>query len=87
MWPLSRHPTLLPRGHALFEKYGTLAIWLARFSGPLRAAVPIVAGAVQMDTKRFQIANWLSAFLWAGLLLAFGDVIAKGVAFIAPYFS
>lgn len=77
MWPLSKYPDLLPRGHAFMEKYGVWAIVLGRFSGPFRASVPIVAGATQMDRTHFQIANWLSAFLWAGVLLMFGDGIGQ----------
>ena len=77
MWPLSKYPDLLPRGHAFMEKYGVWAIVLGRFSGPFRASVPIVAGATQMDRTHFQIANWLSAFLWAGVLLLFGDGIGQ----------
>ncbi len=77
MWPLSRYPDLLPRGHEFFEKYGVWAIVLGRFSGPFRASVPIVAGATQMDWKLFQIANWSSAFLWAFVLLMFGDAIGS----------
>ncbi|NBV77626.1 DedA family protein [bacterium] len=85
IWPFTQHPNLLPRGHALFEKWGAAAIWLARFSGPLRASVPIVAGIVGMDWKRFQLANWPSAFLWAGVLLVFGDIVGKFIGFAARY--
>jgi membrane protein DedA with SNARE-associated domain len=77
MWPLSRHPDLLPRGHAFFEKYGAWAIVLGRFSGPFRASVPIVAGATQMSRTTFQVANWTSAFLWAFVLMAFGDGVGR----------
>lgn len=77
MWPLSKYPDLLPRGRAFFEKWGPWAIVLARFSGPFRASVPIVAGAVHMPKGIFQIANWSSAFLWAGVLLIFGDAINR----------
>lgn len=74
MWPLSRYPDLLPRGHAFFEKYGIWAIVLGRFFGPLRAAVPLVAGITEMPRVPFQIANFASAFLWAGVLLAPGSI-------------
>jgi membrane protein DedA with SNARE-associated domain len=77
MWPLSKYPDLLPRGQAFFRKWGAWAIVLARFSGPLRASVPIAAGAVEMDRFAFQLANWLSAFLWAFVLLAFGDALGR----------
>ena len=85
MWPLSRYPDLLPRGHAFFEKYGVWAIVLGRFSGPFRASVPIVAGATQMDQTKFQIANWASAFLWAGVLLIFGDGVGQAIAAIRSW--
>lgn len=75
MWPLKNHPDLLPRGHEFFNRWGAWAIVLGRFSGPLRASVPIVAGAVQMARTKFQIANWSSAFLWAFVLLVLGDGI------------
>ncbi|MEL6374232.1 MAG: DedA family protein [Pseudomonadota bacterium] len=79
VWPLSRYPDLLPRGHAFFEKWGVWAIVLGRFSGPLRASVPLVAGIVEMPRLTFQIANWASAFLWAAVLLLFGDVITRAI--------
>lgn len=73
MWPLSRHPDLIPKGHEFFDRYGIWAIFIGRFFGPLRAAVPLVAGIVQMPMRTFQIANFASAFVWAGVLLAPGS--------------
>src|SRR5882757_7930640 len=35
VWPLSRRPELMEKGHAFFEKYGTLGIFFGRFFGPL----------------------------------------------------
>jgi membrane protein DedA with SNARE-associated domain len=77
VWPLSRHPELLPRGEAFIKKWGVLAIFIARFSGPLRASVPIVAGIFGMPYWAFQFANFTSAFLWAAVLLVTGDLGAK----------
>lgn len=73
VWPLSRHPDLLPRGHAFMEKWGVLGIFIGRFFGPLRASVPLIAGILEMNYWQFQFANVVSAFLWAYVLLAFGD--------------
>jgi membrane protein DedA with SNARE-associated domain len=73
IWPLSRHPDLLPRGHAFMEKWGIPGIFIGRFFGPLRASVPLIAGILEMDYWKFQVANVLSALLWAYVLLAFGD--------------
>lgn len=80
MWPLSKYPDLMPRGHEFFEKYGVWAIVLGRFSGPFRATVPIIAGATEMDWWKFQLANWSSAFLWALVLMVFGGGIGEVLA-------
>ena len=87
MWPLNRHPDLLPKGHAFFDRWGAWAIVLGRFSGPLRASVPIIAGAVQMNRTIFQLANWSSAFLWAFVLMMFGDGLGKAWNFLATKFG
>ena len=83
MWPLSRHPELVPRGEAFVRKWGIAAIFIGRFFGPLRAVVPLVAGIFEMPYWRFQIANVVSAFIWAGVLLVFGDVMARIIKWIA----
>src|SRR5262245_37599005 len=77
VWPLSRHPDLLPRGEAFIRRWGALAIFIGRFSGPLRASVPLVAGIFAMPYWTFQLANFTSAFVWAGVLLLLGDVGGK----------
>ena len=82
IWPLSRHPSLIPRGEAFIRKWGALGIFIGRFSGPLRASVPLVAGIFEMPFWTFQIANFTSAFVWAGVLLTLGDVVSKGLKLI-----
>jgi membrane protein DedA with SNARE-associated domain len=77
VWPLSRHPDLLPKGEAFVKRWGVLAIFIGRFFGPLRASVPLVAGIFHMPYWSFQLANFSSAFVWAGVLLTLGDVVAK----------
>jgi len=82
MWPLSRHPDLIPRGEAFVKKWGVLAVVIGRFFGPLRAAVPLVAGIFEMPYWRFQFANFGSAFLWAAVLIALGGGVGKVFAWI-----
>lgn len=77
MWPLKDHPRLLDKARSLFQRWGALGIVIARFSGPLRATVPIVAGIAEMPWLRFQMANWTSAFLWAYVLLSPGSWITR----------
>ncbi|MFL6796318.1 MAG: DedA family protein [Xanthobacteraceae bacterium] len=82
VWPLSRHPGLLPRGEAFVKHWGVLAIFIGRFFGPLRASVPLVAGIFHMPYWKFQIANFSSAFVWAGVLLTMGDVVTKAFSWL-----
>lgn len=84
MWPLKNHPTLIERGRVFFRKWGAWAIVLGRFSGPLRASVPIAAGIAQMPQPLFQFANWTSAVLWSFVLLSPG---ALGMKWWFDYFS
>ncbi len=86
VWPLSRHPALLPRGHAFMEKWGVLGIFIGRFFGPLRASVPLVAGIFEMEYWHFQIANFASAFVWAAVLLKLGDAGMQTFHILSDWF-
>jgi membrane protein DedA with SNARE-associated domain len=77
IWPLSRHPDLIPKGEAFIKKWGVLGIFIGRFFGPLRASVPLIAGIFEMPWWRFQFANFTSAFVWAAVLLTTGDIAGK----------
>jgi len=80
MWPLSRHPEMLPSAGKFVGKWGVPGIFIGRFFGPLRAAVPLVAGIFEMPYWHFQIANFSSAFVWSATLLLFGDALSKFAA-------
>jgi membrane protein DedA with SNARE-associated domain len=82
MWPLSRHPEMIPKGEAFIKRFGVAAIFIGRFFGPLRASVPLVAGILAMPYWTFQIANFLSAFVWAAVLLRLGDITSKFIQWI-----
>jgi membrane protein DedA with SNARE-associated domain len=71
-WPFSRNPALLARGIEFFRRWGTIAVFIGRFFGPLRAVVPIAAGLNNMPWLKFQIANAVSAAVWAAGILAPG---------------
>jgi membrane protein DedA with SNARE-associated domain len=85
IWPLSRHPNLIPTGEAFVKKWGVLGIFIGRFFGPLRASVPLVAGIFEMPYWRFQFANFFSAFVWAAVLLTLGDVISVIIEWISVW--
>ncbi|MGE0735866.1 MAG: DedA family protein [Alphaproteobacteria bacterium] len=77
IWPFSKHPDMLVRGHAFFHKHGGKSVFIGRFLGPLRATVPIIAGMMDMPQLRFQIFNALSAAAWVPALMLPGAVIGK----------
>lgn len=70
IWPFTRHRDLIPKGQRFFDKYGLFGVFLGHFFGPVRAIIPVVAGMFRMKQVPFQIANFSSAFLWAGGVIA-----------------
>lgn len=64
-WPMSRYPGLVAQSEAFFQRFGTLAVFFGRFVPPIRAFVPITAGASGMSPLRFYTVNILAVFLWA----------------------
>jgi len=77
LWPLSRHPSLLPKGRAFFSKWGVAGVFLGRFFGPLRSVVPLIAGACLMPRMLFQIANITSGLVWATGVLVPGTLTVR----------
>ena len=84
MWPLSKHPDLIPKAEQFIKNWGALGIFIGRFTGPLRATVPLVAGVFAMPFWRFQIANFTSAFVWAASLLLLGDGLSRAIKWVWP---
>ena len=64
-WPLSRYPGLVAQSEAFFHRWGALAVFLGRFVPPIRAFVPITAGALAMPPLRFFAVNIPAILLWA----------------------
>lgn len=84
MWPLSKHPDVIPKAEHFIKNWGALGIFIGRFTGPLRATVPLVAGVFAMPFWRFQIANFTSAFVWAATLLLLGDGLSRAIKWVWP---
>src|SRR3954453_15645093 len=64
-WPLTNYPRLVAQSEAFFRRWGTLAVFFARFVPPIRAFVPITAGATGMSPLRFYAVNIAAILLWA----------------------
>jgi membrane protein DedA with SNARE-associated domain len=64
-WPLSNYPNVVAQSEAFFHRWGTLAVFFARFVPPIRAFVPVTAGALGMTPPRFYAVNIPAILLWA----------------------
>jgi membrane-associated protein len=64
-WPMSNYPRLVAQSEAFFHRWGTLAVFFARFVPPIRAFVPVTAGALGMAPLRFYAVNIPAVLLWA----------------------
>ena len=64
-WPMSRYPNVIAQSEAFFHRWGTLAVFFARFVPPIRAFVPVTAGALGMSPLRFYAVNIAAILLWA----------------------
>jgi membrane protein DedA with SNARE-associated domain len=64
-WPLSNYPRLIEESEAFFHRWGTLAVFFARFVPPIRAFVPITAGSLGMEPWKFYGVNAPAILFWA----------------------
>lgn len=65
LWPLSRYPTVVARSETFFQDRGVIAVLVARFVPPVRAFVPVTAGALGMPPLRFFPVNLVAVSAWA----------------------
>ena len=75
VWPFTRRPEMLARSISFFQKHGGKSVFVGRFFGPVRAVIPLAAGMMRMPTRRFYVANVLSAIVWAPILITPGALV------------
>ena len=63
------------KANDLFHRQGLYALLLGRFIGFVRTLLPTLAGLSELQQRRFQIFNWLSGFLWVGIIVSLGYVL------------
>jgi membrane protein DedA with SNARE-associated domain len=64
-WPMANYPGVIAQSEAFFNRWGVLAVFFARFVPPIRAFVPLTAGALGMPPMRFFAVNIPAILLWA----------------------
>jgi membrane-associated protein len=62
---MANYPGVIAQSEAFFNRWGALAVFFARFVPPVRAFVPITAGASGMPPMRFYAVNIPAILLWA----------------------
>jgi membrane-associated protein len=69
----------LERAHEFYEKYGAKTIVLARFVPIVRTFAPAVAGAAQMQYRRFVFYNIFGGLLWVFSTVLLGFFLGRAV--------
>ena len=64
------------RTNAFFERFGALAVILARFVPIVRTFAPVAAGIGHMNWRRYTLYNFIGAMLWGFGLTMLGYIIA-----------
>ena len=64
-WPLTSYPRVVEESETFFHRFGTWAVFFARFVPPIRAFVPVTAGALGMQPARFYAVNIPAILVWA----------------------
>ncbi|EMJ9773323.1 TPA: DedA family protein [Morganella morganii] len=71
-WLSHLPPHYHQRAHNLFHRHGLAALLVGRFLAFIRTLLPMLAGIAGLNSRRFQFFNWLSGFLWVGILTTLG---------------
>lgn len=70
---------------SFYDRHGKVAIILGRFLPIIRTFVPILAGAIRLDFKRFFLYNILGAAAWVPVMTLLGYFLGKTVPGVANY--
>jgi membrane protein DedA with SNARE-associated domain len=62
---LANYPGVVAQSEAFFNRWGAFAVFFARFVPPIRAFVPVTAGALAMSPLRFFSVDIPAVLLWA----------------------
>lgn len=86
MWPFARFPGMLERGRQYFHEHGAKSVVIGRFIGPLRPVIPVTAGMLGLQPRRFLLVDipaciaWTPAYLLPGMLFGASLEVASEYA-------
>lgn len=76
----------IDQAKAFVERFGSLAILLGRFFGPVRSSVPLIAGLLSLQQWKFFLGVVPSAFLWSIIYLSPGILYGSAAMFLPKHF-
>jgi membrane protein DedA with SNARE-associated domain len=62
----------LARGEQLFDRYGSVTVFFARFLFGMRVLASLLAGALHMPWRKFGVFNFLGAAVWVAVICGAG---------------
>ncbi len=62
----------LARGEQLFDRYGPVTVFFARFLFGMRVLASLLAGALHMQWRKFVVFNFLGAAVWVAVICGAG---------------
>jgi len=65
-------PETVARGDRLFERYGAVTVFLARFIFGMRVLASLLAGALHMPWRKFTLFNFIGAAVWVTAICGAG---------------
>lgn len=83
--PMWRYAHWLDAGEAYFARHGGKSIIIARFIGPLRPVVPLVAGSLNMPVRLFVPRMLVACLIWSPLMLLPGALFGESLEFAARF--
>jgi undecaprenyl-diphosphatase len=86
-WPMKNYPNLVRRGEDFIKEHGVKSVVLARFTPPVRALVPLLAGVLEMRPPRYMFGNIVAAVLWAVAHVSFGAFVGHSAGLIEGKFG
>jgi membrane protein DedA with SNARE-associated domain len=81
---LRMSPGTIRRGERVFERYGTVTIFFARFVFGLRMIAGPLAGVLRMHWKKFAVFNFLGATLWVCTICVVGYLFGQHWSALVP---
>lgn len=70
-------PQTLEKTHTFYEKWGGVAVIMARFVPFLRTFIPFVAGMGEMGRRKFTFYSAVGSVIWVGSLVYLGYVFGN----------